>query len=183
MSPPFEPLLSERLRLRRFSRDDLEPFLAYRSNPDVAKYQGWDPYTREDAMGFLDKQRDSQPGQLGEGAQIAIELKATGEMIGDVFLDTPSGEPSLARIGYTIAPTHQRQGYATEAVTTLLGHVFGPLDKRRVTALTCADNLPSVALLERVGMRREAHYIQSTLVDDHWADEYLYALLQREWSS
>jgi len=177
----FTPLESERLLLRRFKPADLEPFHAYRSDPAVAKYQGWGEFTLEDARRFVDDQLGRNPGELGQGAQIAIELQASGAMIGDVYLNTPADEPRQAQIGYSLATRYQGAGYATEAVRRLLDYVFGPLDKHRVTAVTDTENVRSIALLERIGLRREAHFIQNYWFKGKWSDEYVYAILQSEW--
>ncbi len=181
MNDPFAPIETERLLLRRFRQADLEPFFAYRSDPDVARYQGWGVITRDEAARFVDRQAQSIPGQLGTGAQIAVELKASGRMIGDVYLDAPREEPHEARIGYTLAAGHQGRGYAFEAVTAVLGFVFKTLGKHRVTALTYAANARSVALLERIGMRKEAHFVRSRKFEGSWADECIYAMLNSEW--
>ena len=181
MAGSFLPLESARLNLRRFRESDLEPFHTYRSDPDVGKYQGWSALTLDEARQFIETQDEHMPGALGVGAQIAIELKASGEMVGDVFLNTPADEPDHAQFGYTLGREHQGKGVATEAVETLLDYVFGPLDKHRATALTFADNARSVALLERIGMRREAHHLQSSRLDGAWVDDYVYAMLQSDW--
>ena len=81
----------------------------------------------------------------------------------------------------TVAPSHQRRGFATEAVTALLDHLFGRLQKHRVLASVDPRNLPSVALFQRVGMRREAHFRQSVWFKGAWADDLVFALLQSEW--
>ena len=183
MAVEFVPIETERLLLRRFVPSDVEPFLAYRSDAALARYQGWGVITPEEARRFVDAQLNSNPGQPGTGAQIAVELKATAQMIGDVYLNSPADRPHEAEIGYTLAPGHHAHGYATEAVTGLLGFVFGALDRHRVTALTYADNTRSVALLERLGMRREAHFVKNQWFEGKWVDEYIYAMLQSEWPS
>lgn len=183
MPTQFEPLASARLILRKFQTSDVAPFHAYRSDPAIAHFQGWNAFTLDDAEAFVARQRAQEPGALGVGAQIAIELTSSGEMIGDVYLNTSDDKPHTAQIGYTLASRHQRHGYATEAVETLLHYVFGTLNKHRVAALTFADNLRSVALLERVGMRKEAHHTQSSQLDGAWVDDAIYAMLQDEWRS
>lgn len=181
MSHSFLLLESARLVLRRFQRTDLVPFHAYRSDPNIARYQGWSEFSLDDARQFIEKKDACLPGASGVGAQIAIEVKASGEMIGDLYLNMPADEPAQAQIGFTLAPEHQGNGFATEAVETLLDYVFGALDKQRVTALTFARNDRSVALLERVRMRREAHHVQSSRLEGAWVDDYVYAILRSEW--
>ncbi len=181
-TPRFEPLETDRLLLRRFEARDVEALHAYRADPEVARFQGWAlDYGRAEAEAFVAEQAEIEPGALGVGAQIAIELKATGVLIGDLFLWTPEKEPRQAKFGYTLARAAWGHGYATEAVRGLLGYVFDTLGKQRVTALTDTRNERSIALLERIGMRREAHLVESWFHRDRWTSEYAYALLQREW--
>ncbi len=177
----FTRLESPRLVLRRFTDRDIEPFLAYRSDPEVARYQGWSDFTREDAIAFVKGMASHHPDVPGRGFQIAVELKATGEMIGDCYLLTLAEEPRQAEIGFTLAPRHQGSGYATEAVSLLLDYVFTSLGKHRVRAITDCENERSIALLERLGMRREGHFVQNVWFKGAWGDEYLYAMLRNEW--
>ena len=76
-----------------------------------------------------------------------------------------------------------RKGYATEAVLRLLEYVFDDLNKHRVIATTDCLNDRSIALLERVGMRREGHYLQNHWFKGAWGDEYQYAMLRSEWNA
>ena len=85
------------------------------------------------------------------------------------------------RIGFTIAPEHQGHGYATEAVRSLLGYLFGSLGKHRATACCDARNAASAAVLERLGMRREGHLHESTWAKGEWTDDLIYAMLARDW--
>lgn len=168
------PLESPRLLLRPMRAADAEVLYSYRADPTLARYQGWSAISLEEARAFVER-------QALERKQIAIERKDTGEMIGDVYLNTPTDD--LAEVGFTVSTTHQGQGFATEAVRTLIDGVFTKLDVRRITALTFAENKRSVALLQRVGMRREAHYVESSEFEGRWVDDYRYALLRSEWAS
>lgn len=82
-------LESPRLILRSFQDSDLESFLAYRNDPEVAKYQSWNvPYPRENGIQFVDLMKMISPTSQGEWYQVAVELKSTREMIGDVAFCT-----------------------------------------------------------------------------------------------
>ena len=172
---------SPRLLLRPFRDADLPIFHAYRSDPEVARYQGWQPPTEDQARAFIQEVKALQPGVPGEWFQFAIELKETGLLIGDCALKLDPEEPRQAEIGYTLAREHQGKGYASEAVSTLLDYTFGPLGLHRVYALVICENQRSVSLLERLGMRREAHHIQHYWHKGAWVDEYQYAILESEW--
>jgi RimJ/RimL family protein N-acetyltransferase len=175
-------LETPRLRLRNFCETDLEPFLAYRNDPQVYRYQGWEtPYTRAKALQFLDEMRTVIPGMPGFWLQLALESKATGELLGDVAFHVLKSEPREAYIGYSLARAHWGHGYAREAVRGLLDYLFNELGLHRVVADCDVDNVASIKLLERLGFRREGHFIEKTWANGTWASDYLYAMLDREW--
>lgn len=182
-APDFEPLRTERLVLRRFRESDLAAFLEYRNDPAVARYQGWSwPMSEADGLAFIAGQRSAGPGEPG-GVQIAVALAESDELVGDLYFGLALGDGRQAMIGYSLARRHQGRGYATEAVRGLLGFAFGAAGLHRVTAIVDPRNRASVALLERLGMRREGHFVEAyyDAVHGAWADEYLYALLREEW--
>ena len=177
----FTKLESERIILRRFRDSDIEPFYSYRADPDVARYQDWENYTLDEAKRFLEVMRSRHPGTMREWFQFAIQVKATNELIGDCGLLTLEEEPKQAKLGISIAAKHQGNGFALEAVTCLMDYVFASLGMHRVRAITDCKNTRSIALLERVGMRREGHFLQNVWFKGAWGDEYSYAILHSEW--
>lgn len=178
----FERLISKRIILRRFKDSDIEVFWKYRSNSEVAKYQGWEDYTREQSVNFVNEQIKSEPNVPDSWFQMAIELKETGEMIGDCALHTLSDDSRQVEIGYTLDTKYQNKGYATESVFCLLDYVFNVLKKHRVVAITDVRNYSSIKLLERIKMRREGHFIKNIWFKGEWGDEFLYAILEEEWN-
>jgi RimJ/RimL family protein N-acetyltransferase len=178
----FSSMTSARLELRRFRPDDLEAFVAYRSDPRVARYQAWEaPYPAGTGREFIEQLQGSHPDTPGGWFQFAVTLRETGALIGDCAARVLASEPRNAEIGFTFATAWQGRGYATEAVRRLLQYLFVERDKHRVAA-TCDDrNLRSAALLERVGMRREGRLIESSWWKGEWTNDLLYAILQREW--
>ncbi|HEX9038314.1 MAG TPA: GNAT family N-acetyltransferase [Ktedonobacterales bacterium] len=180
--PEFSALETARLRLRRFTEADMPAFLAYRNDPEVARYQSWERVTRREARRYITGQIDRQPGEPGTWFQFAIALKATDALIGDCALHARDDDPRLGEIGYTLARAAQGHGYASEAVRALLAYAFETLALHRVSAIVDCRNAPSVRLLERAGMRREGHLLQCAWYKGEWCDEYLYAMLRSEWS-
>jgi RimJ/RimL family protein N-acetyltransferase len=176
----FTRLESERLILRRFADSDLVPFLAYRNDPEVARYQAWESCTEQEAKSMIKQLRKEEPGSPGEWFQLAIELKKTGALIGDCALKVEL-DGRQAEIGFTLSREHQGKGYASEAVSRLLDYAFGDLGLHRVFAITDQENEPSFALLERLGMRREGSFVQNAWFKGRWTSEYLYAVLEDEW--
>ena len=177
----FSHLRSSRLTLRRFGLSDLPAFCRYRSDPRVARYQDWESSSEPEGRLFLKRQMRLHPDVTGTWFQMAIELAEAGPLIGDLGLHTLADRPGQVEIGFTLAREHQGKGYATEAVACVLDYVFGQLGKHRVIAVTDARNAPAAHVLERVGMRREGHFVENIWFKGEWADEYQYAMLEREW--
>jgi RimJ/RimL family protein N-acetyltransferase len=178
----FAALAAERVVLRRFRLADLAAFVAYRSDPDIARYQGWTaPYPAERAARMLGELADEHPDTPGQWFQFAVALAGSDELIGDCGVHVPLDEPRQAEIGFTFAADRQGHGYATEAVRRLLDYLFHDRDKHRVVAACDARNVRSSALLHRVGMRREGLLRQGVWAKGEWTDEELFAVLRADW--
>ena len=177
----FTQLETPRLIIRRFQDKDLAAFVEYRNDPDVARYQGWDSISTPRAQSFIQEQKKIEPGIPGQWFQFAVESKAGGELAGDCGLCVTVQDARQAQLGVSFARAYQHQGFATEAVTAVLDFAFVNLDLHRVIAIVDAENDPSARLMERAGMRREGHFLKNTWFKEHWADEFLYAVLQAEW--
>ncbi len=177
----FTGIETARLRLRHFQDSDLTQFMSYRNDPVVARYQSWEGISEAEAWTFIQEQKEIQPGVSGQGLQVAIELKATNVLIGDCYFVINVFDHRQAEIGFTLSREYQGYGYATEAVSSFLNYAFHSFDLHRIIAITDCENIASVALLERLGMRREGHFIQNVWFKGKWGDEYLYAILKDEW--
>jgi len=178
----FTTVEAERIVLRRFTMRDLPVFVAYRSDPDVARYQGWEaPYPRATGARMIRDLLRQHPDTPGQWFQFGIELRATGELVGDCASGTDLEDPRQAEVGFTLRPDFQGRGYATEAARALLGYLFGARAKHRVTARCDPRNTASVGVLGRLGMRREGHLLESTWAKGEWTDDLLFAILEHEW--
>jgi len=175
----FTFIESPRLVLRRFADADLESFLAYLNDPLVARYQSWESYTEGEARAVIEQQKGRSPGQPGQWFTFALELKETGTLVGHVALRMLDDQQ--AEIGFTMARAFHGRGLACEAATRVLDYAFAELNLHRVTAITDVENEKSDALLKRLGMRREAHFIENIWFKGRWGSEYLYAVLRDEW--
>lgn len=181
--PVFALLETARLRLRHFTASDLAVFMAYRNDPDVARYQSWEGISEPEARTFIAQQQGLQPGVPGQWFQIALEIKDTGALVGDCALKIEEQDAHQAEIGYTLSRGYQGRGLATEAVARVLEYAFTTLELERVVATTDCENGASVTLLERLGFRRESPVQQHVWFKGRWADEYRYALQHEEWRS
>lgn len=180
----FGELRTARLVVRRFRRADVPTFAAYRSDPVVARYQSWDvPFSEEQAEQFVAGLSDDHPDTPGSWFQFAVAESADGSHVGDVAAYVDADDPRQARVGITLAADAQGRGYGTEALAGLLDYLLVDRGKHRATADCDARNVASAKLLERVGMRREGHHLQSAWWKGEWTDEYVYAVLADEWQT
>ena len=174
-------LETERLLLRPFRISDKEAIFSYRGDPEITRFQLWEPFTREQVSLFIRKYQFRRFGSAGHWTGLGMELKKNNRLFGDVALRKTKDPFPQAEIGFNVAKSHQRLGYASEAVRALLDWLFTRQNVHRVYAVCDADNRASAALLECLGFRQEAHYRQNIWFKGHWGDELLFALLRQEW--
>jgi RimJ/RimL family protein N-acetyltransferase len=180
---PEYPLATERLLLRPFAASDFDAVLATRSDPAVVRWLYDEPAYGEDVRKLLERRSAMLAiAREGDGLGLVLEHRTTGEYVGDCNLQLVSERHSLAELGFIVAPPHQGQGYATEAARELLRIAFAELRVHRVIGRCEARNAASAAVLERLGMRREAHLVENEWVKEEWQSELVYALLEHEWS-
>jgi RimJ/RimL family protein N-acetyltransferase len=179
----FDPIITERLELRRLTTDDADALFAYRSNPIVAKYQDWKPESVEQTRAFIDKLSGIELDTPLTWFQLALVHRETRQLIGDCGLHFLKDDRRQSEIGITLAPSHQRQGFALETVRAVLEYVFTGLGKHRVFASMDPRNTAVIELFKRVGMRQEAHMVESLWLNGEWVDDVIFAILEREWRS
>jgi RimJ/RimL family protein N-acetyltransferase len=180
---PFYEILTERLRVRRFRPADVPALYAYRNDPQVARFQGWQLRSEEELREFVTWLEAEDPARPDSRFQFAVARREDDALIGDLYLGRTAGDPRQAELGYTFARERQGRGYASEAARALLGYAFTTLGLHRVMAMVDCENERSVALLERIGMRREGHFLQHYLHHGEYRDEYQYAMLAAEWAA
>lgn len=172
---------TKRLRIRNLELGDLADFHAYRSNPEVTKYQGFDVFSMKQAEDFIREQTDKKFGKPGEWAQYGIENKESGRLIGDCAIKLNEQDTRLGEIGITISHNEQKKGYAKEALIAILTFLFNLEGFHRVTETVDAENIASIQLLKSVGFRQEGHFIENIFFKGKWGSEYQFAMLKTEW--
>jgi RimJ/RimL family protein N-acetyltransferase len=179
------PIRTERLTLRMAAPEDLRAVFEIRSLPEVGRWMP-DLPTSYDAWVLAQGQRD--------GVERMVLVLLGDQVIGHLYLHVEDAwsqtevrdqaTRTQAEVGWAFDPAHQGEGYATEAVRELLRVCFEDLGVRRVVALAFADNAPSLRVMEKVGMRREALMVGESLHRElGWVDSVAYALLAEEWLS
>jgi RimJ/RimL family protein N-acetyltransferase len=180
MARPDFPLRTARLTLRRYVADDLDALYDIQSRPEVTRYLLYDVRDRDQVRDILE-QRIQADGPERDAVDLAVVLPDTGALIGDVVLFLRSREHRQGEIGYLFHPDYGGRGYATEAARMLLRLGFEDYGLHRIIGRIDARNTASARVLERLGMRREAHFVQNEIVKGEWSDEVVYAMLEDEW--
>lgn len=184
MLRPEYPLRTERLTLRPFSADDLDDLFALQSRHDVARFLYWEARDLEQVRQSLDKKmRETALEDVGQALTCAVVWREIGTVVGDVHLEWLSGEDRQGEIGFVFHPDYQGKGLAREAAEVMLRLGFEGLGLHRIIGRLDARNLASAGLLERLGMRREAHFVHNEVFKGQWGEELVYAMLDSEWTA
>lgn len=181
---PVLPLSTPRLTLRVMRPADAAAFVAYRNDPDTARYQFWDlPYRRETADAELAAQAELDDLAPTGWTQIALHLAdpagAEPVLVGDLAVGLEH-DGAIATIGYTLAPHWRGQGLAREAVGALVDALFAHTSVHRIVATLDPLNTASERLLVDVGFQREGVARQGFLLRGEWVDDLIYALIRTD---
>jgi RimJ/RimL family protein N-acetyltransferase len=146
------PRRAGRVVLRRLEPADLRRFQAYRHDPEVGRYQGWEPQPDQDVTQFIEAMSEVELFPRGTWVQLGIARGSTNELIGDVGVCVDADGQS-AEIGFSITRDAQGAGLGTEAVRGLIQIIFELTEVTTVVAMSDERNAPAGRLLLRVGMR------------------------------
>ena len=176
------PIETSRLILRRYQDRDVGDILEYSREADfwLARSLDWTP-TGDSVRAYFEAQADQRPEESPHWFNLMMELKSEDKVVGCVGIGVTNKEQRQASIGWMLSCRYQGQGLATEAAQALVDFGFNSMGLHRIFARTGRANTRSWLLMERLGMRREAHFRQSDKVQDEWADEFVYAILAPEW--
>ena len=176
----FEPLLTERLRVRRVEPGDTAALFARRNDPEVAELQAWEmPFSAADADRIVAGAAEDTDPPVDAWWMLTVERLDDGEILGDLALRLGS-EGRSAEIGYTFSRASWGHGYATEATAALVEHLFGRPQVTRVHATLHPDNHRSARVLENLGFVHEGHTRLSFWVGDENTDDAHYGLTRAD---
>lgn len=178
-----QPLVTPRLILRRLEPADAGVIHAYRADPEVARYQSWEPASAEEVEDYIKRLQGVALLTPGAWFQLGIVRRDTGELIGDCGIHARADEPRQVELGITLAPAAQRQGFAAEAMSALLDYLFTRTETHRVCCSVDPRNRSCLRLLEKIGLRREAHLVESLFLKGEWVDDVVFGVLRQEWKS
>jgi RimJ/RimL family protein N-acetyltransferase len=181
---PDWPLETSRLTLRRYVAEDFGAFHAARAHEEVARYLYQGPLTEAESRDLLNRKiANAAWSSEGDWFSAAVVVRESGLTVGDIALNWVSERDRTAEIGFVFDPRHQGKGYATEAARALLEWSFETAGMHRVIGRLEARNAASARVLEKLGMRLEAHFVENEWVKDEWQSELVYAILDREWTN
>ncbi|MCP4143768.1 MAG: GNAT family N-acetyltransferase [bacterium] len=170
-------LNSDRLTLREFKDSDLEAVHSYGSDIEVVRYMEWGPNSRTDSEDFLARAK----AELLKGPRAIYEFAvietATDELIGGIGLHTKGFQ---AMLGYCYARPAWGKGFATEAAQLLVDYGFNTLGLHRIWAKCDTENIPSIRVLEKIGMIQEGCLKHDCQIRGEWRDNALFAILKEE---
>jgi RimJ/RimL family protein N-acetyltransferase len=178
-----EPEISTpRLTLRPFAAEDLPAFVAYRADPEVARWQSWDAgYDLATGRAFLARQEGLRVGAPGVWVQRAVVDRDGGALLGDVASCLGAHQPATAELGVTLAPAARGCGIASEALAALVDTLVADHGAHRVVAETDDRNVRVHRLLDALGLRCEARLVEADWFKGEWTTLRIYAVLAREW--
>ena len=175
-------LESERLILREFALEDWPAVNAYTSDPTVVQYMPFGPTSEEQTREHLSPCLATAAEQPRRIYDMAVMVRAEERLIGTATIALHPHERRHAAFSYLIHQAYWGNGYATEAMRTLIDFGFTVLGLHRLEDTCDTRNLASARVMEKLGMRREGHLRETIWKDGHWYDEYIYAVLAQEWT-
>jgi len=179
---PAWPLETARLLLRPFEPGDLAALHEIHGDADNARWLYSNPRSLEETRELLAlKTAGAALRAEGDWLSAAVLTRATDELVGDVSLRWASAAHRQGELGFILHPRHQGRGYATEAARAMLRFAFESVGLHRVAGRLEPRNIGSARVLEKLGMRREAHLVENEWVKGEWQSELVYAILAREW--
>jgi len=175
------PLATPRLLLREFEEDDWRATHPYESDPEVVRYASHDVRTPEESrdyvLGVMALARET-PRRVYD---FAVVPRGGHQLIGRCGMRITDPESREAMLWYVLDRSQWGRGYITEAARAVMDFGFGTLGLHRLWAECDPRNPPSFRVMEKLGMRREAHFRENVFLKGEWCDSLIYALLDREW--
>lgn len=173
-------LESDRLIIRPIQLDDKKEVFEYRSDRNANKYQGWIPETIEDVEVFIGK-ISKQINEPETWFQFVLIEKESQKIVGDLGIHFYDKENKQVEIGCTLNRIFHNRGYARESVRKVIDYLFLDLNKHRIITSIDPENKNSIRLVERIGFRKEAHFVESLFINGIWVDDLIYALTEKDW--
>jgi RimJ/RimL family protein N-acetyltransferase len=169
------------LAIAPLAANDIPAFVAYRSDPDVARYQSWSPeYSADDARRLVESQATLEFPEAGEWMQFAIR-SSSGELLGDVAVHVLDDQPDTYELGATVSPAAQGRGVARAALGATIDHLVGERGAHRVILTLDQRNVPMRRVCAALGLRHEGTARDADWFKGEWTTVETWAVLGSEW--
>jgi len=181
--PSFPELVraTDRLVLREQRESDAPDANAYERLEEVARYGSGPPRSLDESLTYIREGLAHARTEPRRVYDLAITERGDDTMIGRCGFGIRAHEPREAMLWYVLHPRCHGRGYAVEAARSMVDLAFGELGLHRVYADIDPRNAASVRVAEKLGMRREGHFIENAWLKGEWTDSLIFALLEREW--
>ena len=175
---PFPELKTERLLLRKLTKNDAGEIFFLRSNEDVLRYLGREPAKSiTEAEEFIEKINKNIDGN--ESVLWGIDLlNEPGRIIGTICLWNIRTEYLRSEIGYVLHPGHWGKGIMKEAINAVVDYGFNVLQLHSIEALLSPENIASSSVLEKTGFVKEGHLKESYYFRGKFSDTAIYSRLK-----
>jgi RimJ/RimL family protein N-acetyltransferase len=183
MLRPDYPITTARLLLRPYAETDFDGLYDMLGRADVNRYLYTEARTPDEVRALIKNRLDNLTLEKGgDHLSLAVALREAPETpIGTAMLSWASEEHRQGEVGYTVHPDHQGKGYATEVTRAMVDLGFRGIDLHRIIGRLDARNIASRRVLEKSGMRVEAHLVENEWVKGEWCSEIVCAVLRSEW--
>lgn len=182
MLEPVYPLKTARMILRPYEMGDLAALHDLFGREDVCRYLMWEPMDLDQARALLERRvRQTRIEAEAEAILLAAVDAETGRVIGEFMLRFTSEKHRQGEVGWSVHPDVQGRGLATEGAREMLRLGFDELGLHRIVADCDPRNVASLRVMEHLGMRREAEFVENEFVKGEWIGEIVCAMLESEW--
>jgi ribosomal-protein-alanine N-acetyltransferase len=174
-------IITARLKIREFTAND------YAALRDMDSREEFNLYERgvtseDDTRRSLEESISSQIEIPRTMYRLAITVLPVDMVKGVIKISSLYANIREWEVGWAVHPDEWNQGYATEAARSMIDWAFREQNVHRVVAFCHADNIASVRVMEKLGMHRDGRLRETRWLDGTWWDEYVYAILDKEWN-
>lgn len=173
-------LITPRLRLRDFREADIQSLIEMDSRPEMHTYEREAPSV-EEIRHKLEEFLNDQIEMPRKSFILGITIPPVDEIRGIVKLSRQWEAIREWEVGWGVHPDEWGKGFATEAAWHMMDWGFRELNIHRIVAFCHTDNAASVRVMQKLGMKQDGKLRETRWLNGEWWDEYVYAVLEREW--
>lgn len=175
-------LETERIRLRRLSKEDANDIFEYAKNENTAQFLPWYSHrVKQDSVKFVDSVLENY--SKGYVAPWGVELKKNNKIIGTAGFTNVNVVNNSAEFGFVISEGYRNKGFATEAAKIVLEYGFTELDIHRIEAHCDERNEASSRVLTKIGMKYEGTLRDRYFLKDKYVSVKMFSMLDSEFKS